>query len=278
MRYSNRIRLAILCILSAVSSSLYASNTVVLIDQAGAAAGNITPGDAPGFPVTLSQPGSYRLVSNLVVTGDVSAIQITADNVTIDLNGYSIIGPNLCSNTVPATCKPAGTGIGVQAGDGNTVGPTSVKVFNGSIRGMGLHGIQLTGLAGLVERVSADGNAGSGLIVNGSVVESSATGNGADGIRALIVRDSISVGNRSHGIFLTSGGVASGNAISLNGFRGIFARNGSVIGNTVTGNVNIGILASCPSSVVDNTSFANTGTSIVADGQNCTVVNNATSQ
>jgi hypothetical protein len=37
----------------------------VLIDQNRALAGNVTPGDNPGFPVTLSLPGSYRLSGNL---------------------------------------------------------------------------------------------------------------------------------------------------------------------------------------------------------------------
>ncbi len=34
---------------------------VVLIDQNRALAGNVTPGDTPGFPVTISLSGSYRL-------------------------------------------------------------------------------------------------------------------------------------------------------------------------------------------------------------------------
>ena len=38
---------------------------VTLIDQNKALAGSVTPGDTPGFPVTISQPGSYRLSGNL---------------------------------------------------------------------------------------------------------------------------------------------------------------------------------------------------------------------
>lgn len=42
----------------------------------------MTAGDAPGFPVTLSQPGSYRLMSNLTVTDpNTYAITITVPNV-----------------------------------------------------------------------------------------------------------------------------------------------------------------------------------------------------
>ena len=38
-----------------------AADGVVEIDQAAAIAGGITPGDDPGFPITLDSPGSDRL-------------------------------------------------------------------------------------------------------------------------------------------------------------------------------------------------------------------------
>src|SRR5438270_1570559 len=81
-----------------LSCNIYAVDGVVLIDQNRALAGNVTPGDAPGFPVTISVPGSYRLSGNLMVPdAHTSAISITADHVTIDLNGFSIIGPTVCT-------------------------------------------------------------------------------------------------------------------------------------------------------------------------------------
>ena len=69
----------------------FAVDGVTLIDQARALAGNVTPGDAPGFPVTLSLPGSYRLSGNLIVLTPTDGILITADRVTLDLNGFSVI-------------------------------------------------------------------------------------------------------------------------------------------------------------------------------------------
>jgi len=54
--------------------------------------GVLPPGDAAGFPVTISEVGSYRLTGNLSI-GSTDAIEITADNVTLDLNGFLIIGP-----------------------------------------------------------------------------------------------------------------------------------------------------------------------------------------
>ena len=47
-----------------------------------------------GFPYKIANPGSYRSSGNLVVkAADTTAINIDASNVTIDLNGFSIMGP-----------------------------------------------------------------------------------------------------------------------------------------------------------------------------------------
>ena len=40
---------------------------VIEINQARAMAGGITAGDNPGFPVNLTESGSYRLTSDLTV-------------------------------------------------------------------------------------------------------------------------------------------------------------------------------------------------------------------
>jgi hypothetical protein len=280
MPYSTWIRTAVLCVLTTLSSSLYASDSVVLINQSSVAAGNVTPGDAPGFPVTLSVPGSYRLASNLILNQlNVPAIDITADNVTLDLNGYSIIGPCKDSLNAPPTCPSAGIGSGVQAIANSLGGPQSVKVLNGSVRGMGSQGVQLAGKDSVVKNVASDGNGGSGFIVNGSVMESSATDNGKDGIRAVVVRDSLAVHNGDHGLFIDFGGVAAGNVVTLNGGRGMFVRNATVIANTVTSNHGIGILAECPSSIINNTAIGDSNFAAIAtDGDGCAVVNNGANQ
>src|SRR3954463_6871090 len=108
MLHSSWRRLVWACVLAALPGSVYAADGVVLIDQDRAMAGDITNGDAPGFPVTISQPGSYRLSGNLTLSApDVTPIQTTADGVTLDLAGFSIIGPSLCSGPA-ATCPAAG--------------------------------------------------------------------------------------------------------------------------------------------------------------------------
>jgi hypothetical protein len=90
---------------------------VKLIDHAKALAGGVTPSDTPGYPVTISQPGSYRLSSNLTTgpNADTDAIEITTDTVWIDLNGFAILGPTVCAGDPPVTpvnCTPTGAGRG----------------------------------------------------------------------------------------------------------------------------------------------------------------------
>ena len=46
------------------------------------------------FPIEIAEPGSYRLKRDIRVPDEkTTAIAVTADHVTIDLNGYSISGP-----------------------------------------------------------------------------------------------------------------------------------------------------------------------------------------
>jgi hypothetical protein len=70
-----------------------------------------------GFPYKITKPGSYKLTSNLVVPAGVDGIDILSQDVTLDLNGFSITGPVVCTGDDPATCPSATTGIGIKAGD-----------------------------------------------------------------------------------------------------------------------------------------------------------------
>ncbi|MDQ2867099.1 MAG: hypothetical protein M3R59_01605 [Verrucomicrobiota bacterium] len=70
-------------------------------------------------PITISVSGSYYLTANLGVTGG-DAVTISADNVTIDLGGFSI------SSTAAA---PAGSGILLTSGRRN------ITIQNGFING-----------------------------------------------------------------------------------------------------------------------------------------------
>lgn len=285
-------------VLAAIPSSLYAADGaasvdtsrvplpirffqadgVVYIDQNRAMAGSVTPGDVAGFPVTISQSGSYRLAGNLTVPDlNTTAIQITADFVTLDLNGFSIVGPVVCTTGTVTTCPVPGTGIGVFAGSDQAPFPRGVRILNGSVRGMGLMGIQLTGPGSFVEKVTVDSNAGGGMSVAGTVIQSAAVQNGSFGFIAATVRDSTSLENFGDGIILNPiGGVATGNVSASNRGLGIAVQIGTATANTLFLNGDVGILALCPSSIVGNTIVTNGPASIQTSRDGCALANNAT--
>jgi len=133
------------------SMSAHAVDGEILITQAKALAGNVTPGDAPGFPVTISQPGKYKLAGNLTVNDmGTTGIFITSPDVTLDLNGFVLRGPNTCSaGNYPYvdSCDSdamsefgRGNGVHIDLPDGS---PATVSIENGTVRGFagyGLHG------------------------------------------------------------------------------------------------------------------------------------------
>jgi len=108
----------------------YAVDGVVLIDQARAIAGNITPGDTPGFPVSITRAGSYKLASSLLAPEGVNGIEISSSNVTLDLNGFTLAGPAVTFAICPSPCFNPPNGI-------VTVGTTlrSVAIKNGMVYG-----------------------------------------------------------------------------------------------------------------------------------------------
>ncbi|SRR5258706_1557556 len=106
-----------------LAPAAYAVDGIILIDQNRAMAGNITPGDTPGFPISITQPGSYRLAGNLTVPAATAGIEISASNVTIDLNGFSLVAPSRVN------------GDPLKFGIVSAVGTKSISIRNGMIVG-----------------------------------------------------------------------------------------------------------------------------------------------
>jgi hypothetical protein len=149
MRFAPAV-LTLCAIVRAASSA--ADEGLIEINQDRATRGGVSASDDPGFPVTLSRGGSYVLTGNLT-TGGPSAIEITADHVTLDLNGFSVVGPN------------SGTGIGIDAAARN-----NVVVKNGTVTAMGGTGVEV-GTNSRVEGVRSIQNRGRGIRAgDGSVV------------------------------------------------------------------------------------------------------------
>ncbi len=208
-------------VLSAVlwAGAVSASDGAIEINQAKALAGGVTPGDPAGFPVIITQPGSYRLTSNLDRTGaalNVHTIDLYADDVTIDLGGFELRGGAECTGLPVTACTNVGTGIGI-AGF-NVAG---VTIRNGTIRGMPSSGVRITGEHSRIDGVTAVSNGMHGIDVgSGLVVDSVAGSNFEDGIVSSsgTVQRSVARTNRADGITSFIGQVMNCNSNSNGGF------------------------------------------------------------
>ena len=203
-----------------LSTAAHAIDGVILIDQKKALAGNVTPGDAPGFPVTISTKGSYKLSADLTVPDAyTTGIEITAANVTIDLNGFGIYGPNECTGYPVSSCSAGGSGSGVTS---NAVGTT---VRNGVVRGMGNYGVYLYS-GSVVENITASHNGSHGITVFGGAIRNCvAHSNFQAGIMASggtnTVSGNTSFENRGGGIIAHGSTLVTGNSSSRNGSYGL---------------------------------------------------------
>lgn len=211
-----------------VSTEALCGDGVIEINMARAKAGGVTATDTPGFPVILDQPGSYRLTGNLDLRGEpvaqnVIAIRVDADDVTIDLNHFEIIGVVTCP-TGPSSCAPAnGIGMGVW---GSSQTANNLTVRNGAIRGMGRRAVQVnTGIGTRVEDVR--------IFETWDI--------GMDLRDHSWIRGNHFALNRNQGINTFTGSLVVGNTFEANGVIAARVIIGFVVGNYITGNDGYGI-------------------------------------
>jgi parallel beta-helix repeat protein len=183
---------------------------------------------AGGFPYVISTANtSYRLTGSLTVPASTVAINDSASNVTIDLNGFSITGPG--------TTSGAPNGINAQQ--------VGVTVENGTISGFGL-GVAI-GNNGIIRNVHADANA-FGISAGSNGVIEGCTANNSTSVSGF-------------GIYCSAACTISGNTVNGN-LEGIeCAGSGCVIFNNTADNTKAdGIVCSGSGCLVSgNTAFNN---------------------
>jgi hypothetical protein len=221
-------------------------NTAVVGLTASAEKRNLIPA-----PVIITAPGSYLLTSSVAVPAGYNGIEILVSDVTIDLNGFSIIGQGASA-----------TLAGVQV-DGTQ---KNICVTNGTITGF--HGAGISGdiSSSRFDRLIIDGNGGPGISItdNNEVRDCVITHNGGGGIlmgsgcRVVQSIVSANIGRGIHGVDQSTveSCTVAGNVPSI----GVDVDFGSVVRNcTVRGNGDIGIAFSGGSQIIGNTVDANGG-------------------
>ncbi|MBY0401269.1 hypothetical protein K2X89_13305 [Myxococcota bacterium] len=141
----DRLGTAALLLLLLIAGRAMAGDGVVEINQTCAAQTGCAPGDTPGFPVTLTAAGSYRLTSSLAGGALVAPAYVSLDapDITLDLNGFAIRGQ------VTTGCNPTGLG-GIRS-----TAPGAV-VMNGRVSDTAGPAIALLGEASIVRDVQVD--------------------------------------------------------------------------------------------------------------------------
>ncbi len=130
-----------------------AQEGAIEINHARALAGGITGSDTAGYPVTLDAPGSYRLTGNLTTPdANTNAINIIAPVVTLNLNGFLILGASSCAqNANGPICTPSGVARGIFSNSYGTI------IRKGTLQGFPTFGIEIVGAAATVEEVNVYG-------------------------------------------------------------------------------------------------------------------------
>jgi len=201
------------------------------------------------LPYTISSAGFYYIKKDLSCAAGSNGITITADNATLDLMGFSLIGP--------------GGGLdyhGIYMSE-----RSNVEIRNGTVTNFPQSGIYEDDAYGTGHRI----------------IDIRARDNGDRGIYLLgknhIIERCSVIGNDNHGIQVSYGATITGNTCYDNVNDGINASDGSTInGNTCYDNNDNGISVGTGSTVIGNTSRDNDDYGISLGGDNLVDQNTAT--
>ncbi|HVZ93645.1 MAG TPA: right-handed parallel beta-helix repeat-containing protein [Phycisphaerales bacterium] len=229
-----------------------------------------TPGDADST-FSITAPGSYYLTGNVVGASAKNGIKIAATGVTLDLNGFSLIGVPGSLDGVRVAIAVYGITIrngvirdwgsdGIDALTGSNVPiiVESVHARQNAVNGIG------AGAASIIRQCLATNNTGDGIVAGHSSIVSSCqcTSNSGDGISSgpnATITHCTSVSSLEHGFNVNDNCTLTACTASSNQFNGIAATVGCTIMDcTTNSNALHGISASLGANVQRCTSFRNT--------------------
>ena len=164
------MRLFVLPLLTlALALPVFAVDGVLEINQTCAVNTGCFPGDTAAFPVKITASGSYRLTSNLSPAA-ADAIGVSAEDVTIDLNGFRLMGAGCCTGISADATPHVAVRNGVVRGFqfGLDMGAHN-RVENLTVRNCGKTGIIMKGPGGFVRGNIVTDNLADGLQMGSDV-------------------------------------------------------------------------------------------------------------
>ena len=179
-------------------------------------------------PITIATPGSYYLTADLTGVSGQNGITITTSFVTLDFNGFSLIGVSNSGAGVSATAaglKQIAIRNGVirnwSSGGIYAGGVTEAHIDDLRIENNGVYGV-VVGARGIVRGTTAAGNQiGIAVDIGGTVVDCMAANNTMTGFQIGWqgrVSNSSAVGNPSSGFVLNLGSAATDCTANANGW------------------------------------------------------------
>jgi parallel beta-helix repeat protein len=292
---SNRLNTLLLCLLVLMTGA------VIAILATRANGGPLDPTGAPAstgktqilsLPFTVASSGSYILNSNLAGLGGSDGITVAADDVTIDLNGFTLVGTGGVGTGI---LNSSGKNLALRNGTIRDWGSGGVfsNGLNTTLDGLrishsgltaGANGVYLTGDSGLVTNCVISGSGGSGgsalVVYYGNVSDCVVNGNtGAIGIRvsASVIQRCTVNANASFGVELSIGSQLIDSTVSWNGNGvGVDTFGNRIAGNTVAKNTGVGIhIALAAGNRVEDNNFVLNGTGIEADAGGNVIIKNS---
>lgn len=227
-------------------------------------------------PYTITNSGSYVFTENITLgTTNTDAITVAGNDVTIDLNGFALIGPGDNSghgiyqsssysdlavrNGIVKMWRKSGKGGVYAVGERSRVENITVvsNYYGIYTSGRGYikacvacrnlnKGISV-GAGGRVENCVAEGNASAGISVGSASIVSSCAANentngiDASGVNSAMISDCIAYNNSGTGISGGNGSRVAGCVSSYNGSYGIYVSQSAIVEDCMANNNNNGI-------------------------------------
>jgi hypothetical protein len=114
-------------------------------------------GRPTSYPVVIDQPGHYKLGAGFNAPAQTAAIKITAANVVLDLNGFTVKGPGFCGSY----CQAPGQTSGI------VISAFNVTVRNGAVSGFDFAGVSFPNQQVQLEDLTLNDNNHSGVYRSG---------------------------------------------------------------------------------------------------------------